>query len=275
MGFEDRIIAKIDREHSTPDHHPVIREAHRLAQAILDRDAINPHDFVDLYDGAKITSDLSYVEGLKEKFTNNDTKETATVLEAILYEQIELSEWLGGNAETFKTSEYDDFVNAVDMIVEFNDEETTSHLALGVDITFGSTVIAKKFDRIKKEIEADKLAQIKYFESHGFKGALQQLPRVVIGVEKETVTKLAGLWMQHKKVELAKHEVQTIILAEIIEQLLAFKKYAESINAMSAVRSYTRAIAVLEKHTRASDARDIVINDRVFQGIIEQLQQFK
>lgn len=278
MGFEDRIIRKIDLEHSTPDHHPVIKEAYRLAQSILERDATNPHDFDDSYDKAKIMSDLTYVESLKEKFETNDTQQTAKVLEAILYEQIELSNWLGENAETFKTSEYDDFVNGVDMIVEFNDDESTSHLALGVDITFGSKAVAKKFERIKKEIEADNLARIKYFESHGFKGALQQLPRVVIGVEKETVNQLAGLWIQHKKTELAKHEVQAIIVAEIISQLDAFKAYAEKIQATSAIRSYNRAIAVLKKYTdplNKPDTNSALFKDKVFQGILDQLEQFK
>mgnify|MGYP001569067552 CR=1 FL=1 len=46
----------------------------------------------------------------------------ATIMEAIIHEQIELNDWLGPDAETITPSQYDVIANGVDSIIRFQHE---------------------------------------------------------------------------------------------------------------------------------------------------------
>ncbi len=280
MNFEKEIINSIDNRH--PGEHPVILEMHPRAQELFNNDEIKPKNFIDLYGQEGVGADLKETKELKERFEERRTpeekksKRVSEVLEAIIYLHTELSNWLGPNAETIRTSEYDDIKNGVDLIAEFNTEDSTRHLALGVDVTFSTFYLETKINRIKNEIEADELAQVKYFESHGFKGSLRQLPRVVIGVEADKVIELAGLWMRNKNAELGRHPAKNIILVEIVEQLKIFRDYAEKLGKTNALKSYDQTIRTLQplldtvKKMSQKD-RELVSEDRVYDSIKFQI----
>lgn len=290
MPFEHRTPTIL----KSPQINPEIAGAYERAQKILNVDAIDPKKFIDLYGEINVERDLQTVAQIEAGFENDETKQIAEILEVIIYEHAELSNWLGQNTETIRPSRYDDLVNGVDLIAQFNDENSTKHLALGIDITFGSQSMRKKFNRIRNEIHDDKLAEVKYFESHGFKGSLKQLPRVVIGVEFNTVKALAGLWMARQdktlgsesKKEIATrldtHFVRDIIIAEIEKQIRSFLLYAQSIGSFNAVKSYTYALNMI-KNVRmnvvpaaSSSARNkSVETDKVYLEIQKQLEDFR
>jgi hypothetical protein len=285
MGFEKNYSHESENYiQRTPNQleHPVLDRVHSKAQDALNKESIDPSGFIDLYGVENVTRDIRHVETLKSKFEKNEAKAAAEILEAIVCEHVELSNWLGPNAETIRTSEFDDIVNGVDMIVEFNEEMTTNHLALGIDVTFGSLSMQKKFDRIKGEIEKDTLANVKYFEAHGYKGSLRQLPRIVIGVELPKVVQLAGLWERGDKKTIGSHVTKEIIAQEIERQLRTFLIYAQSVHAESAIKSYTRALHVMRAvrtkrngFSEDSSVRTQIEEDRVYQGILKNLERFR
>lgn len=275
MGFENQIINSIDRRN--PGEHPVIVEMHKPALKVLHEDQIKSDRFSGHFGKEAIEKDKKTIIFLKSKFEPDPTKKVADILEAIIYQQANLSGWLGPNVETIKTSEYDDIVNKVDLIAEFNSEYSPSHLAFGVDVTFGSKTLWDKVNKIKEELEADKLAEIKYFESHGFIGSLKQVPRVIVGVEKDTVIELAGLWMRKSGEKIGAHHARDILGTQIIEQLRVYKNYAERHNKPNALRSYNQALGILKplqeqlkKLDRAG--RELISKDRVYQSINEELK---
>lgn len=258
---------------------PFVRECHKTAGAILGKAAIDPKRFIypsGDYSRENVEADLKKIEEYKENF---EVKHLAEVLEAIFYEHIEMSEWLGRSAETIKTSEFDDIMNGVDLVVEFNQEaEAQNHLALGVDVTFGARHLESKFNKIKAEIDADTLAEVKYYDSATIHGRLKQVPRVVVGVEKETVLELAQLWMQHKNQELAQHEVQFVLLGQIRKQLNAFMEYAQKNGKANSERAYARSLTTVRRIIEEKrDQRPKALShlDQVYTGIQEQLARFK
>lgn len=278
MTFEARNTPHT-RENSS--EHPGVAAILRRVEKILKESAMDPKNFIELYGEQNVAADLEATARLKATFEHDNAKELADVLEAVIYEQIKENEWLGQNTDTIRPSEYDDLVNGVDLVAEFNDSETSNHLALGIDVTFGSDSMHKKFTRIRNEIHEDKLAVVKYYESHGFKGSLTQRPRVVIGVEIETVLALTKLWMDRDTEKLRIHFVKKIILEEIVRQLRTFLVYARSINSKKAVRSYTIALNTVEKIIENSnqipldDASESSIGkDRVYREIRKQLEAF-
>jgi hypothetical protein len=277
-GMEDRMLRSLD---SAFEDKPVIRAAHKRAEELFKHDSIRPATFADLYGDEVIKKDEATVARLKQKFDNNPkNKIPADILEGIIYEHTELSDWFGPHASTIKTSEFDDIVNGVDLAIEFDEpQRSASHLALGVDATFGTGTIGKKFDRIKAEIDRGQLATIKYFEStHGnFKGQLSQIPRVVIGTEKEAILRLAGMWTQGEKKELGAHPIQQLLLLQTYSQLTTFASYAKKIGRNELVRPYETAIAIMENIMKNKDRMDLdqVKKDKVHGEIISHLSMFK
>lgn len=277
MGYEN---FNAPAERSTKPEHPIIVRMHGEAHRILKEDAVDPLRFVNLYGKENVTRDLRKVEEIKTHFETDESKRAAEIFEAIMHQHVELSNWLGPHAETIRASEFDDIINGIDLIVEFNENDSTRHLALGIDVTFGSYSMQKKFDRIKSEIHADKLATVKYFEAHGFQGSLIQTPRVVIGVDIAKVIALAGLWERKENKALSTHIAKDIIADEIERQLRTFLLYAQNVNAENAVKSYTRAYNTfrnlyIPENGFAKNRSAIVAEDRVHQSIVANLRRFQ
>ena len=163
-----------------------VEVAFRKAEEKVNKDRIDVGSFRDLYGSADIEADKRRVMDVRAGIAReNDPqrmllRKYATIFEWIINDGIELDEYFGENAFTKKTSEYDDLVNKVDIIVEFHDQEEgrqASYLAVGVDGTFSSSqeTQAKKFLEIKREIDRGELGRIKYFVSDyvGFRGELR------------------------------------------------------------------------------------------------------
>ncbi len=260
------MLQSIDRRREHRDEiSPSMREAHKKAESLLADPgySISEREFVGVYGESAVNADtdktsqlaLHFQQGQSQRVKN--AKIIAEVLEAIILEQAELSEWLGG-AHTLKAARYDDFINKTDMVAEwYSPEDGSRILALAVDVTFGVTTVADKLEMIKNEIDSGALGSIRYFkDARGdFMGTRNNVPRVVIGVRQETVEELAALWVRGDKKALGSHPIQRLLVAEIVEQLQymhAYAKrrgnqrvadaYAPSLNIMRALEAKKRAI---------------------------------
>lgn len=267
-----------------------IDEAYKRAvEHLEDEGQIDPGSFRN-YDPAIIGKDLMYVKKMREMFEAEATPEhrqaqkLATILEAILHEQIELNEWLGPDVQTRKASQYDDIKNGVDSIVDFRQDIGVQHLALALDVTYSGRTPVKKLERIRNEIDSEELSTVKYFESSDgtYKGSLYQVPRVVIGSEKNETLALAELWMQKKNKELARHPIQLKILDEISMQLQAFITYAEKHGKTKIVEIYSRQLRLIESIQNSSDKKELAAqsegvsfaDDQVFASLRDGLGIF-
>ena len=129
--------------------------------------AIKMEEFSDLY-GERIKKDKALLEERKKGFSETYGAKRGKILEAILNEQIELNNWLGQEALTIIPSEFDDIINGVDVVVEFEREEGFKHMALGLDMTSSANEIRRKLFEARKHILKGDLTQIKYFISEFF-----------------------------------------------------------------------------------------------------------
>lgn len=216
-----------------------IDRAHEKAKQVIVDCSLQEEDFEDVYRG-RVDEDLKKVKELEEKFEREETartrelKKIADIFEGLVLWNGEQNDWFGPHAKTLKTSKYDDYVNGVDMVIEFFDEEerTLSHLGLAADITFTSDTTAK-FDRLRKNIERGELVAVDYFHSEpmSLHGRLSDLPEVVIGADRKTVLELTELWMERENAVLARHKIQIMILMQMKEQLETFAGYARSLAA--------------------------------------------
>lgn len=264
-------------------HNLTMDYAYKKAERDLRESAIDPETFRDLYhDG--VDNDLAYVKEMEAQFEKNATPETreakrlATVFEAILHENAELSDWLGPNATTIKTSLYDDIKNGVDTIAEFKEDGSpASHLGLSIDVTFASDT-EKKFNRIYEELKRGELPKIKYFRSEavGFRGELSDAPRVVIGAESKTIKQLAELWLEGQKKELGLHPIQFQILEEILMQLETFKSFAQKNKQDAIADTLEQRARIVEKilEEKRISLDDTYERDSVFYEMEQNLARF-
>ncbi|OGZ15014.1 MAG: hypothetical protein A3J08_01550 [Candidatus Lloydbacteria bacterium RIFCSPLOWO2_02_FULL_51_11] len=249
---------------------------------------LNPREFKGVvgFKDEDIARDVTYTSRMEQVFNEESTpeqkelKKFAKILEAMLNELIELYDWLGPDATTITTSDFDDIKNGVDIIAEFQDEEekSASHLALAVDVTFARDV-SDKFERIKREIERGELTRVKYFKS-GFleqMDTLTDVPRVIIGADVDSIKSLGKLWLAKDKKALAVHEMQKVVLEEIRGQLEVFAKYAHAQRQESVAKIYEKTLHIIQDILQ--DKHDIPIKalreDRVFGAITREVSRLE
>ncbi len=191
-----------------------------------------PHidDFAELNpDDLDRQRDKQKVAELKRRTSEMEKTERAVILEAILAEQIEQSEWMGGDAYTFQTTEFDDRTNHTDLVVEFERPEGARYLAIDVTTAQDKSVRAKKRERIDQEVDMGRLTSIKYFESQTdeerTQKSLRHIPRAVIHASPETLKRITEIQydiLQKKKganQKMAEDPVQLELLGQIESQM--------------------------------------------------------
>jgi len=272
------------KSEDTMFEHMTIEQGFKRAKKFLAAEEIKPLSFADLYGEGEVAKDEEYVVKMEEEFERTHTPETretqqlATIFEAVIHDNADMSEWFGPGAEAIKPSRFDDIKNGVDTIVEIQeDDRSATHFGLAIDATF-SQDMDKKFARIRKEIDQGELAKVKYFQSEhlGIRGELSKLPRVVVGADAKTIKELNELWLEGKKRDLGKHPVQFQILEEIVLQLETFRRYAEEQNQKELAIIYERTRTLVagilrEKHKQVNDSGE---RDQVYYAIQGNLSAF-
>ncbi|MEK7189017.1 MAG: hypothetical protein AAB671_00730 [Patescibacteria group bacterium] len=189
----------------------------------------NIDDFKELNpDDLDRQRDKQKTAGLQRRDVAEKT-ERAVILEALLAEHIERSEWMGGNAYTFQTTEFDDRINHTDLVIEFGRPEGGQYLAIDVTTAKDREVQARKRERIDQEVDIGKLTTIKYFESQTDderpQKTLRHIPRAVIHVSPEALKRITEIQydiLQKKKganQKMAEDPVQIELLEQIENQM--------------------------------------------------------
>ena len=217
---------------------------------------IDTEEFEGVYTKEEIERDRHSVEKKKGNLDPSDPSlQRAQILEALLAEQIELSEWFGEDVLTIVPSEYDDLYHGVDITAEFQIDRTLKYLGLGIDITSSPGSINKKVEKVKDHIRDGSLTEMKYFTSErlpDFHGRMANIPNTVIGTDVRTIRELCALWLTVYKAKhpagglnkeeigelkekareaqqkLARHRIQVLLLTQIRDQLIVYREYAQT-----------------------------------------------
>ncbi len=236
----------------------LLRSSERVRER-LDEISFDPEKFADLYSAENVDRDLRYVADMERTFnasasnevvpglTEGDIKRLSERVEYEVIRGINVGQWFDG-VEAYKTSNFDDIANGVDVVLEMQGDGSYGHLGMGVDITFSQN-IDKKFLRIRDEIDnydgdKNRLARVKYFDSPntGIRGELNNLARAVIAVDLPMLKDMTGI----KDAEsLHGHISKHVTLLEIQHQLEIFLAYARRKNP-SAAKPLERASAFID-----------------------------
>ena len=203
-----------------------------------------------------------------------EVKQYGDILEAVIFDQIRRNEWFGPDVHVKKTSKYDDYKRGVDIVVEF-EHEMKKPLALAIDVTFGRKGMEAKINKILDEIDKDEPAYINYYrtEDGNFEGKLNNLARVVIGVELHAVQDMAASWVEGDDTALKEHYAQTLILSEVFSQLQAYAEYANRKGKSRAEKAYRAEIAKVRSILDEKPDEHMDHDDRVCSSIETVVKQ--
>jgi len=229
-----------------------------------------------------------------------EQKKISDAFEVTIIAHGEESEWLGSNVFITRTTEYDDVLNGVDAVAEFNaPHEGAEHprLALAIDATTDQhyTTIEKK---IKQNVEKilslkGRTAEVEYFESQitEERGHLTHTVPIVLGLEyrhaKEILTDYANLIAfrelgrdAHKddihaiRERFARHPAQRVFLKEATAQLELYQHILKEKNDPVSV-SYKEKISDLQRiiHDIEKEKEEISLEDLEDDAVLETIIQ--
>lgn len=220
------------------------------------RPRISEHSFVGFYPADEVLRDIKMTERLRLEFARRDEQaseagfrqiqevyQLATAMEVIVTQP--LSWW--GEGKTTRTSEYDDFMNGIDAVLELPGGQ---HIGFALDFSTSSSpeILQKKIDRATNHVLiAGKPAEVKYYVSPITKKRerITVVP-IIIGLDSKDAKDLVGLVsamirmrehavknpdLKEKLTEkfetLKKHPAQVVFLMEIASQLNRYERLLE------------------------------------------------
>ena len=246
-----------------PRHIEQVDKIDRLYyDAIADMNSFRPNleDFKDVYDKKEIIKDLREVFKLETIFKNKNSAETeemkklATITEYLIFKH--LKQWTDGNLEAFPTSEYDDYINKVDLILKYrrNDilsEDDHVYHAMKIDVVFGSVEgFAEKLMLVKKDIDESSAhvgsvnkttPAVKYFRTDK-PLAETSFVKGVISLSGGTVHSLIAKELSKSEEQIENDNASYIIMMELCEQYQGFKEYAEYARKPEVAKEYEHAL---------------------------------
>ncbi|TSC71777.1 MAG: hypothetical protein G01um101470_500 [Parcubacteria group bacterium Gr01-1014_70] len=214
-------------------------------------------ELASVYGAETVLNDKKLITERESAFHQDASSKRGELFEAILNDQIEMSNWLGETARTEIPSRFDDIINGVDSIVKFGGEDDEKEvIAMIVDITKSARGIEKKMDAVKSAIDAGRLSKIKY--SHNIKEAV----RVVVGADQKTIQDISELLLLFKirqkhpgtgkrgefqeiRKKLETHKTRLYILLELRAQLEAFADYAERTGRNNVAEQHRKILKII------------------------------
>lgn len=186
-------------------------------------------NFEGVYSVAEIRSDMAKVIEMENYFfkkhsdlgTNKLGEKGGDVLELLIERVAEQNEWFGEGSYISGTILYDDWMNGVDMVLEFDSgDDDLGKVALAIDCTSDQHRISEKLENNKKAFLTIGGRSVKYFEAQipevDYKGGIFCAP-FIIGVGQETTDNVLENCRNLKM--MAEHPIQFAFLLEIQSQV--------------------------------------------------------
>ena len=246
MGIRRPDQMAMSHEHSVAaseeNYHPLTQiEEDVFFKFVLPREkgrpTIQDEDFFSTYSRAEVAKDQSWLDRITANDINEPKTQRSRTLETAMMHYAESADWISLNPETgesyaIPTTEYDDDVNHIDFVMEWQYKGQVYRLGIDATTSESGETLTKKENKIQEEIKRGKLGTVKYLISQArpeFQGRISKLPRVVLAVNRELLQELCQDLITKKPAELADNPVQFLLLEQIRESMSDQIKYALSL----------------------------------------------
>ncbi len=246
----------------------------------------------------KIEEDIRKVANKKKEFLSESdayNKKRAEALEIIITFFGKTMGWFGQDAYISRTSEYDDWFNGVDGVIEIEFDDGNERVAIVIDASMSSDpeVLNKKINSNIEKVLHPEQSEVKYFVSakDGKRGSLSLAIPVVIGVDgnhtNDLIIAAASMLTNREKdgktfslsfaqsSVLEKHPCQFVFLDEIIAQLDEYadllakrndQRYVSHIATIKKIREYFAKVRKEKRATLLAENDDAVRRDDYANG---------
>lgn len=305
MGFdEDKFLGNLDRrkrqdtreagdrrvETINSSIHTLIPKEYPEAKKLIESSAIDMGSFRDLYGDERVGADEKEVRRLRARFARADQRilpggatqeqvhKLSVISESFLLRGLNEGDWVP-YCGAIKTTEYDDFVNGVDLVLEYKKaEDPASHLGLAIDVTF-SKDLERKLSKIKEEIAKGTLTRIKYFDSPNshIRGELRGIPRGVVGFDTDTMNRIS----EYRKTygEMPKNDpLRSVSFHQLSMQMRTFAEYAEEIGSpsLATLQRTNKFVELLTSYvkSKAPNFDKSVLESEQVSHLVKSLERF-
>lgn len=237
-------------------------------------------DVVKVWEAEKYFQKRNQMWGINkmgEKFGDN--------LEYVIDKSAEQNYWFGENSFVTKTLKYDDYINRVDFVLEYDMsefDENPQRVAIMVDCTSSREKINRKISTNITSMELGK-TRVKYFESQvdSFRGEVVCIP-VVIGLDGKHVEQLLDNVKNNHYLE--RSPAQVVFLEEIKMQLRLYRQILSSkkgnySNTLEKIENIQKIIGgVIDQKTSLAnleETKDYLATDDVCQEMMLVIGQKK
>ncbi len=205
----------------------LLKLAEQKSESVLQKYRLDMKPFIELYTKEQVEAD--YKDVLLKIKSHEQTGTTAEklgkIFESAFIDTVNNHHWLGENGEVVKASLYDDF-HGIDMISTFVPEgKPAQSLVIGSDLTFSTKSVGSKFQKTLRGVCAGHLATVKYFHSEleGYTGRKSNVPRTVIGLDKQNLPEMIRLWVHDPENPL--EEYRSLIIHQMYSQTSTLRDY--------------------------------------------------
>jgi hypothetical protein len=159
---------------------------------------------VEEYGKEVVSDDIRAVERAEKSFNHKEGDVISEAFEISLIDLGELAQWLG-DAKMQRSSKFDDYFRGIDGVAEFRQGEDAPHrIALVIDATIGKSASGASMETVRDKVERNiakvinREVNMKYFKSavDGYKGKLENIIPVVVGVEGKTAQEIITLYAE-------------------------------------------------------------------------------
>lgn len=268
-------------------------------------------NFSDIFPTDEIKRDEQLLAAAKRNFSENEEHLTdeevqktregklrSEALEILVTNQAELNDWFGDNVLISRTTEFDDVINHVDAVLEFDlGEDNPETIALAVDASMRNDyhLTTSKIRRNIKSITGEtRPTEVKYFESQidRNKRSLRHIIPVVVGLEGNNCNQLFADFAQIIKLKripeknglqketlhnlnekMKTNPAQIAFLLEIQKQLEFYKNLVEKKTTEEGVNSkqLERLIGIID--SVLSEKKDIKLGELENDGVLKTIIQ--
>lgn len=228
-------------------------------------------------------------------------KKRADALEIIVTFFGKTMDWFGQDAYISRASEYDDWFNGVDGVIEIEFDDGNEHIAIVIDASMSGDpeVLNKKMNSNTEKVLHPEQSEVKYFVSakDGKRGSISMAIPVVIGIDgnhtNDLIIAAASMLTNREKdgktfslsdapsPVLERHPCQFVFLDEIIAQLDGYanllaehsdQQHASRIATIKKIREYFARVRREKRATLLAKNDDAVRSDEYANG--DFLHQF-
>ncbi len=317
-GAERRLTHALDQRknnqrerYSKEEESCIFSEALRRCLDIIDADPVYNVEkylksFVPPYDKNRVQQHIREVLAARtarsrEAKSESDREEAIIprIFEQMVIDGVNHGGWMGPHARAIKASPFDDEFRKTDFTIEHDEAGLVSHMGLAVDVTTSQNVNSKLVN-IREEIRRGTLGSIEYFYSPytGFRGQLEQVPRVVVGADRIAVMVLMNKWNDCPALTTARLKnptsmstnrevypslmesyIQFQILEQISMQLKEFGRYAAAQGHTDVAKKYARLERLIDRikdkkmGAVQAGAQEYIDQDAVFGRLCASLEQ--